>query len=140
MCSSDLRAKLNERYVREWLGAMTCGGIVDYDAAKGTYFLPREHAAFLTRAASPGNMAASMQWIAVLGFVEEEVLDAFRHGRGVPYSAYRRFHEVMAEESAQTVVAGLMEHILPLVDGLTSRLEAGIDVLDVGCEIGRAHV
>jgi 2-polyprenyl-3-methyl-5-hydroxy-6-metoxy-1,4-benzoquinol methylase len=132
------RSKLHERYVREWLGAMTSGGIVEYDSAERTFFLPKEHAAVLTRTASPHNMAASMQWIAVLGYVEEEVLDAFSHGKGVPYSSYRRFHEVMAEESAQTVVAALMEHIVPLVEELDARLKAGIDVVDVGCGSGRA--
>src|SRR5262245_12384637 len=35
---------LSERYVREWLAAMTCGGIVEHAAAEGTYRLPREHA------------------------------------------------------------------------------------------------
>ena len=34
------RAGLNERYVREWLGAMVTGGIVDYDPATGTYVGP----------------------------------------------------------------------------------------------------
>ena len=28
------RAGLTERYVREWLGAMVTGGIVDYDAGR----------------------------------------------------------------------------------------------------------
>jgi cyclopropane fatty-acyl-phospholipid synthase-like methyltransferase len=35
-------------------------------------------------------------------------------------------------------VAALTESILPLVPGLTDRLEEGIDVLDVGCGSGRA--
>ncbi len=35
-------AGLNERYVREWLGAMVTGRVVDYDAAGGTYSLPPE--------------------------------------------------------------------------------------------------
>ena len=39
-------ASLNERYVREWLGAMVTGSIVEYDADYGTYSLPPEHAAF----------------------------------------------------------------------------------------------
>jgi hypothetical protein len=42
------RADLKERYVREWLGAMTTGGIVTYDPATRTYRLPAEHAACLT--------------------------------------------------------------------------------------------
>ncbi|MGH9844817.1 MAG: hypothetical protein ACREEM_39375 [Blastocatellia bacterium] len=53
-------AGLNERYVREWLGAMVTGRIVEYDAANETYVLPPEHAAFLTRAASPNNMTVSL--------------------------------------------------------------------------------
>jgi len=45
---------------------------------------------------------------------------------------------VMAEESAQTVVAALEPHILPLEPGLRDRLVKGIDVLDVGCGRGQA--
>jgi ubiquinone/menaquinone biosynthesis C-methylase UbiE len=133
-------AGLNERYVREWLGAMVTGRIVEYDERADTYALPPEHAAWLTRAASPNNVAVTAQWMAVLGGAEDAVVDAFHHGRGVPYNAYRRFHTVMAEESRQTVVSGLCEHILPLAEGLVARLESGIDVLDVACGSGRAVI
>ena len=80
-------AQLNERYVREWLGAMVTGGIVKFDADVETYHLPPEHAACLTRESSPNNVAVTAQWIAVLGAAEDAVVDAFHHGRGVPYSA-----------------------------------------------------
>ncbi len=131
-------ANLNERYVREWLGAMVVGGIVEHDPEEGTYQLPREHAAFLTRTASPDNIAAFAQYIPLLGSVEDGIVESFRHGGGVPYSAFPRFHEVMAEDSGQTVLPALKDHILPLVPGLVERLEKGIDVLDVGCGSGRA--
>lgn len=131
-------AGLNERYVREWLGAMVTGRIVDYDAATMTYRLPAEHAAFLTRAATPNNLAVTAQFIPVLANVEDQIIECFKRGGGVPYEAYPRFHEVMAEESNQTVVAGLLEHILPLVPGLIEKLRQGIEVLDVGCGSGRA--
>ncbi len=129
---------LQERYVREWLGAMVTGLIVDYDPADKTYALPPEHAALLTRGGSMGNFATTMQWLSVLGGVEDKIIDKFRHGGGVQYHECHRFHECMAEESAQTVVAGLHEHILPIVPGLIDKLDAGIDVLDVGCGSGRA--
>ena len=129
---------LNERYVREWLGAMATGGVVEHDPADNTFRLPPEHAAFLTRAASPNNLAVTTQFLSVLGAVEDRIVECFRRGGGVPYSAFARFHEVMAEESAQTVVAGLFEHILPLAPGVAEALEAGIDALDVGCGSGRA--
>src|SRR5687767_10883161 len=101
-------ARLNERYVREWLGAMVTGRVVNYDAETRTYKLPEEHAAFLTRKATP-NLAATMQFIPVLAGVEERILNCFRSGGGVPYSAFERFHEVMAEESAQTVIPALLD-------------------------------
>jgi hypothetical protein len=132
------RAELSERYVREWLGAMVTGGIVEYDADARTYALPPEHASILTRAASPNNLAVSAQWIALLGSVEDDVVEAFGHGRGVPYSAYKRFTTVMAEESGQTVVAALRPHLLPLIPDVVERLESGIDVLDIACGAGLA--
>jgi SAM-dependent methyltransferase len=131
---------LNERYVREWLGAMVTGGIVELDAERETYTLPPEHAVCLTRGSSPNNLAVTAQWIGVLGGAEDAVVDAFRHGRGVPYSAYPRFHTVMAEESRQTVVEGLLTHILPLSYGMIDKLGAGIDVLDIACGSGAAIV
>lgn len=129
---------LNERYVREWLGAMTVGRIVVHDPVAGTYHLPPEHAALLTRAAAPNNMAAFMQYPAVLGQVENQIVDCFRQGGGVPYSEFKRFHEVMAEDSGQTIVAALFDHVLPLVPDLVRQLDRGIDVLDLGCGRGIA--
>jgi 2-polyprenyl-3-methyl-5-hydroxy-6-metoxy-1,4-benzoquinol methylase len=131
-------AHLNERYVREWLAAMVVGSVVEHDPKNETYYLPPEHAAWLTRAATPDNIAVSAQFVPVLASVEDQIVESFRRGGGVPYSAFERFHEVMAEDSGQTVVAALTEHILPLVAGLPERLEKGIDVLDVGCGSGRA--
>lgn len=131
-------AGLHERYVREWLGAMTAGRIVEHEPAAGTYRLPPEHAASLTRAAAPANLAVTAQWIPLLGSVEDRIVECFRRGGGVPYEAYPRFHVVMAEESDQTVLHGLVETILPIAPGLLDRLREGIDVLDVGCGSGRA--
>lgn len=131
-------AGLNERYVREWLGAMVTGCFVEYNPAHDTYALPAEHAAFLTRSASPDNIAAFAQYIPLLGTVEDQIIECFYKGGGVPYSAYKRFHQVMSEDSGQTVVAALTDWVLPLVPGLMEVLELGIDVLDVGCGSGRA--
>ena len=129
-------AGLQERYVREWLGAMATGGIVEYDAASRAFRLPPEHAAVLTREARPNNLAATAQWIPLLAGVEDEVLACFERGGGVPYASYERFHQVMAEDSDQTTVSALHQAILPLVPGLCEALARGIDVLDVGCGSG----
>ncbi len=131
-------AGLNERYVREWLGAMVVGGIVEYDPSRQNYVLPREHAVSLTRAAGTGNLANMLQWIACIGDVEQKIVECFRRGGGVHYSAYEHFHRIMAQQSGQTFDATLVDTTLPLVPGLIERLRAGIDALDVGCGSGHA--
>ncbi len=132
-----LNAHLAEHYVREWLAVMTTSGVVEYDARAGTYFLPAEHAAFVTFG-GPVNIAVNTQFLAVTAGVEDEMVARFRDGKGMHYHHYGRFHEVMAEASNQSIVSKLLDHVLPLVPGLRLRLEQGIDVLDVGCGAGRA--
>jgi 2-polyprenyl-3-methyl-5-hydroxy-6-metoxy-1,4-benzoquinol methylase len=128
-----LASNLNERYTREWLAAMVVGKILNYDPSNDLYFLPTEKAELLTRNTKTYNFAASMQWIPILGQVEDEIVNCFKEGGGVPYSSYKRFHEVMEEESAQTVLSVLFESIIPLVPQLEDRLKKGIKVLDIGC-------
>jgi ubiquinone/menaquinone biosynthesis C-methylase UbiE len=131
------RAGLEERYVREWLGAMVTSRVVEVDPATRRYHLPPEHAAHLTRAAAADNMAVFAQYVGLLAGVEDDIIECFRRGGGVPYSRFPRFHEVMAEDSGQSVVSSLESHVLPLVPGLADRLARGIRVLDVGCGRGR---
>jgi SAM-dependent methyltransferase len=130
-------ANLNERYVREWLGAMVAGRIIDYDKSTDGYSLPPEHAALLTRAAGIDNFAMFFQYIALMGWVEDKIVECFHKGGGVPYSEYPRFQELQAEETSRIFDTRLVDQILPLSNGLPERLERGIDVLDVGC--GRGH-
>jgi len=131
------RAGLNERYVREWLGAMVTGRVVDIDPESNRYALPPEHAAFLTRGAGADNIAVFTQYISLLGSVEDDIVECFKNGGGVAYAQFPRFHAVMAEDSGQSVLSSLETHIVPLVPGLADRLAAGIHMLDVGCGRGR---
>lgn len=77
-------------------------------------------------------IAVTSQFIGVAVGVGEVMLARFRDGAGTHYHHYDRFHAAMAEDSAQTVVAVMSDHILPLVPGLTERLRQGIDVMDDG--------
>jgi 2-polyprenyl-3-methyl-5-hydroxy-6-metoxy-1,4-benzoquinol methylase len=131
-------AGLHERYVREWLGTMVTGRVVDYDPGARTYVLAPEHAHFLSSAGGADNLARLMPMMAMLAEVEQPIIECFRHGGGVPYSRYPRFQALMAEDSTLVNDASLISTILPLVDGLVDRLQSGIDVLDVGCGQGHA--
>src|SRR5207302_4733478 len=133
------RAGLVERYVREWLGSLVTGGIVDYDPATATYSLRPERAACLTD--GTGNMAPMAGMNTHLGKHVHQVARAFREGGGVPYAEYRpEFTDVMDALGRNVYDALLVEAYLPLVPGLAERLEAGARVADVACGTGHALV
>ncbi len=131
-------AGLNERYVREWLGALVMGDVITYQPEIKTFVLPASHAQSLTRASAPDNAAAFAQYIGLLGSVEDDIVDCFRNGGGVPYERFPRFQAVMAEDSGQSVLPAIISDILPLASGIPERLEDGIEVLDIGCRSGKA--
>jgi SAM-dependent methyltransferase len=134
------RAGLHERYVREWLGAMATGGIVEYDAASATYLLPVAHAACLTGEGAM-NLAPISQLPTHLAKHVGEVATAFVEGGGVPYSAYRpEFTDVMDALGRGTYDEFLVDAVVPLAPGLTDRLTAGAHVADVACGSGHALI
>jgi ubiquinone/menaquinone biosynthesis C-methylase UbiE len=127
---------LNERYVREWLGAMVTGQIVEIE--DDHFFLAEAVSQLFANEDEASNIAYLSQYIGMLGEVETRVVDCFYKGGGVPYSAYSRFHDVMAQDSGQNIVAALLDRILPLAPPVIPALKNGISVLDIGCGRGRA--
>jgi hypothetical protein len=118
-------ARLDERYVREWLEAMAAGCIVEHYPANGTYYLPSEHAASLTSASAPVNIASTMQFIPLIGAVEDQVVERFLNGGAAPYSSHPRFQEAQAGESvagAVSALSAIMDSILPLVPGMAEAI------------------
>lgn len=130
--------KLNERYIREWLGAMVTGNIIEYDSLTEKYFLPKEHSAFLTRKSGIDNLAVLAQYVSLMGNVEDKIVECFRNGGGLPYSEYPKFQELQAEETARIFDSKLTNQILPLIPEIDNKLNDGIKVLDIGCGRGRA--
>ncbi len=132
------RAGLHPRPVREWLSALACAGIVEHDPARGTFLLPAEHAGLLTRRAGPLNLAVQAQYLGLFGAVEDDVVEAFVDGSGVPYDKYPKFQAVMAQSSGERQERTLIDAVVPILPGGAERLEAGADVADVGCGSGLA--
>jgi SAM-dependent methyltransferase len=134
------RARVHERYVREWLGAMVTGGIIRYDPSSATYTLPVEHGAVLTGGGAT-NLAGLAQINTHLGKHLHQVADSFRRGGGVPYSEFRpEFTDVMDAASRAMFDELLVEEWVPLVPGLGDTLRAGARVADIGCGTGHSTV
>jgi Methyltransferase domain len=134
------RAGLNERYVREWLGALVTANIADYDPAAGIYSLPPA-AALCLSGRGPIPAPALAQLNILLTRYIEPVAEAFRQGGGVPYTAYRpEFTGLMDSLSRDGYDQLLIPAWLPLAPGVTSRLKSGARVADVACGSGHALV
>jgi len=135
------RAGLQERYVREWLGAMVTGGFFSYDAATGHYDLPAEHATFLT-GATAANAAPMASMLRALGGALPDLERCFVAGGGVPQAAFTPHFAAAGATAGDTWRRVYDEHLvdgfLGAVPGLQARLAAGARVLDLGCGTGHA--
>jgi SAM-dependent methyltransferase len=132
------RAGLNERYVREWLAALSAGGVFDYAPDTATYTLPPERAELLS-GNSYRNLAPMSQTLVSFGQHVPALAACFRDGGGVPYSAFRpEFTERMDDSWRRIYDELLIDGFLGAVPGVIDRLRDGIRVADVGCGTGHA--
>jgi len=135
---------LNRRYLKEWLGIMVTGEIMELSKTpegENAYFLPSAHAAFLTRASGNNNLGVYTQEIPLLTICAmEQVVKGFKTGEGIPFSQYPDFQEFMGQLADAKHKQVLISHFLPAVDNgaLIERLKAGIRVCDMGCGEGIA--
>ncbi|MFN8526238.1 MAG: class I SAM-dependent methyltransferase [Chloroflexota bacterium] len=135
------RSGCSERYVREWLSAQVAGGYVDYHPVSGSYELSPEQAMVLADEASPVFLPNAWQVPASMWFDEAKAIDAFRTGKGVAWGDHdSRLHEGVAAFYRNAYRGSLVSEWLPSLDGVVARLDAGIDVADVGCGHGHSSV
>lgn len=132
------RSGLEERYVREWLGAMATGGLATYDLETTSYSLPAEHALLL--AGDTGrNMAPFAGLLEALGNHMAELQHCFKNGGGVPYSRFRPAFTQRMDDSWRRIYDDmLVSQFLPLEPELPARLKAGCSAVDIGCGTGHA--
>jgi SAM-dependent methyltransferase len=128
-----------ERYVLEWLRALTAFGYVEHDPDAATWWLTPEQAAVLAQEDSPTLAVGTFQFALPSLLHTEELIEAFREGGGIPYE---NLHPEIAP-AIDRMHRGWFEHQLtgswiPAIADLDERLHGGISVLDVGCGLGRS--
>jgi SAM-dependent methyltransferase len=140
LTSNELAGALNldERYVREWLGAMATGGILEYDLEEARFVLLSEHAALLTGSTSR-NLAPMSKMVENFGLQLEAIEDCFHRGGGVPYSAYRPdFTEAMDDLWRRIYDEQLIDGFLAAAPEVVKCLQDGSSAADIGCGTGHA--
>ena len=132
------RAGLHERYVREWLGAMTTSGFFEYDAGTGQFTLPAAHAVLLT-GDTARNMSPHGRIVNLLGEQVPTLVARFADGEGIPYDAYRPgFTHSLDDIWRRVYDEQLIDGFLGKFPALTAAMDQGIRVLDIGCGTGHA--
>ena len=136
-----MRASINERYAREWLGGMASAGYLEYDPSSRTFTLPPEHVAALAQENGPFFFGGMFQLMSGLEGTFDKLLDAFRNGGGVPQAAYTSHFW----DGLERFTAGWFEHLmlqqwLPAMPDVQRKLEQGALAADVGCGRGQASI
>lgn len=135
------RAGCAERYVREWLNAQVAGGYVGYHAVSDTYELSPEQAMVLADEESPVFMPHAWNVPASMWFDEDKSIEAFRTGKGVSWGEHtERLFSGVAAFYRNAYRGSLLSEWLPALDGVVEKLEAGINVADVGCGYGHSSM
>jgi len=140
------KAGLNLRYIKEWLGVMVTGQIVELSTAadkKNRYYLPKQHGDLLARRAGNSNLGVYTQEIPLLtASALEAVVEGFATGDGVPYDRYPKFQAFMSQLADAKHRQVLVDKFLPAVDEgrLIRELQSGIQVCDLGCAAGVALI
>ena len=133
------RARINERYGREWLAAMACHGYLAYDDATKRFTLPPEHAMVLANTESPLYLTGLIEMSQPFWANIDLLADAFKHGGGVPqeriggdfWCAFERFTRTGFRNN-------LAQDWIPAMPTVDATLRAGGTVVDIGCGNGQA--
>jgi 2-polyprenyl-3-methyl-5-hydroxy-6-metoxy-1,4-benzoquinol methylase len=130
---------LEERWVREWLRGQAAAGLLE-SADGETFELSAEAAEVLAHEAESLAFAAgAFSGGAVTPDVLDSLADAFRTGQGLTYDQLGPTAAHQTERMlGPWVRLALVPHIIPALEGVEAKLQAGALVADVGCGAGVA--
>lgn len=135
------RSGCAERYVREWLNSQVAAAYIDYHPTSKSYELSPEQAIVLADETSPVFLPHAWNVVASMWEDEAKTLQAFKTGKGVPWGEHsERLFCGVAAFYRNGYAASLVQEWLPALDGVTSKLEAGALVADIGCGHGHSTV
>jgi SAM-dependent methyltransferase len=142
--AAELAAKtgLKERWLLEWLRGQAAAQLLDYrDADGGRFELSPIGAAVLADEKGSITFASGAFTGGTPPEIVDKLADAFRTGIGLSYEEMGPNAAHRTERMLGTWVRlALVPQIIPALDGVHEKLEAGAVVADVGCGSGVALV
>jgi hypothetical protein len=135
------KIKYSERYLREWLECMAANGYIDYDPILKRFSISEEHARVLCDRDSIAYTIPFVYWSPTLSLAMDKLLEAFKTGEGVPYSAYGREVLFAQGEGNRPMFINDIARWISSMPDIESKLRSqGGHVLDVGCGDGWASI
>jgi 2-polyprenyl-3-methyl-5-hydroxy-6-metoxy-1,4-benzoquinol methylase len=142
------RAGIHVRYAREWLEQQAATGILDVTdpaapADERRFELPEAFAEPLLNPESPYSIAPLGRSVVACAKVMPQLLDAYRTGGGVDWSAYGAdMIEAQGDFNRPWLVNACGSEILPAISAIHERLDAGppARVADVASGVGWAAI
>jgi hypothetical protein len=135
------RTSLNERYLREWLSALSSAGYLDYEPNSGRFAILPEHIPVLADEYAPQYQGGRFQYLLALFQVQDEVAGAFRQGGGVSPEEYPQdFWDGQERTAPIWVEHRLVQDWIATIPDVQAKLEQGIAVADIGCGQGGALI
>lgn len=148
MTSGELSTSTDtdERYAREWLEQQTVTGYlsVDNSAAPSLlrrYALSAAGSEVLTNRESLAYMAPFPGFLSTLGGNLDQLIDAFRTGKGFGWHEHGDGARCgQAEANRPLFLQLLAKEYLPSIDDLHAELLSGARVADIGCGLGWSSI
>jgi 2-polyprenyl-3-methyl-5-hydroxy-6-metoxy-1,4-benzoquinol methylase len=134
------RTGLHERWLREWLRGQGAAGLLAWHDDDTFELTPAAAAVLADEEGSLFFAAGAFGAPPAVDFVDD-LAEAFRTGIGLPYdrqgpAGAHRTERMLGPWSR----LALVPRILPALDGVVAKLEAGGEVADIGCGAGVALV
>jgi SAM-dependent methyltransferase len=135
------RTQTRERYVREWLAAMSASGYVTYDEAADAFHLTPEQALTFAQPDGPAYLPGAFELAAACVKDEPHIERVFRTGEG--FGWHEHDHDLF-HGTERFFRPGYAAHLaaewIPALDGVEDKLHAGALVADLGCGHGASTI
>lgn len=132
-----LRADADPRTTATWLAAMVAAGYAKHDT--GVFRVDPDQVAFLDGSFPAVDTLALLDFVRAMGARVPAVLDVLRSGSAPDHDLFgAEFGEAVGRVNAPLYAGALVTDWLAADDEVTTRLEAGTTVVDLGCGSGAA--